>query len=261
MLGLQESKNVPSTHLSPRVQTFLRKSRHTLTSPFPFPSFPPPSSVILNCLEKFWSEIAETLLSILLRSTLFFLLTAILLSQGSDLESRWVVWLLLLVQTSKSWYHSSRGARPTASTRHLKIYNWLLDLGGGDGCLLSLVSSAYPLDVPFAFSLRWTQTFGTFTQLLLRFKGLKKGILSRTWYSLPPFPSCPFQSSAPWPVPRRSSLCRTSGRRRGGVGSWYLQCTSSVASLATWWTNFQTRPAGFVQDQLDTMSNLARVKF
>ena len=50
-----------------------------------------------------------------------FLLTAILLSQGSDLESRWVVWLLLLVQTSKSWYHSSRGARPTASTRHLKI--------------------------------------------------------------------------------------------------------------------------------------------
>merc|ERR1712004_469453 len=69
-----------------------------------------------------------------------------------------------------------------------------------------------------------------------------------------PFPSCPFQSSAPWPVLRRSSLCRTSGRRRGGVGSWYLQCTSSVASLATWWTNFQTRPAGSVHNQLDTMS-------
>ena len=53
-VGFTKIQKCPiTTHLSPRVQTFLRKSRHTLTSPFPFPSFPLPSSVILNCLEKF----------------------------------------------------------------------------------------------------------------------------------------------------------------------------------------------------------------
>ena len=91
---------------------------------FPSPLSHPPLQSYWIVLKNFGLKL-QKLLSILLHSTLcFFLLTAILLSQGSDLESRWVVWLLLLVQTSKSWYHSSRGARPTASTRHLKINNW-----------------------------------------------------------------------------------------------------------------------------------------
>ena len=111
--------------LSPLVQTFLRKSLHTLTSPF-FPSpFPPPSSAILS-LDLLTLKVQKCCLSChspLLQSTLFHSVLCseqFSLSQSSDFHVTFLVetsmyGLFLLVQTSKCRDHCS--SRACCATR------------------------------------------------------------------------------------------------------------------------------------------------